>query len=98
MAVINIAGDLECGGKSGCCNPQDKETGKIYFVEILRIEKQVRNAEVFAKGTGNHRKQDNPAKHHHMVSLDVVKQQLNRKGVNKRGKKLIEPLYHRPYA
>lgn len=94
MAVINIGGNLKRGCKSCRGNTENKKAGKIYFVQILRIKKQVRNAQVFTERAGDHRKENHPAKHHHMVALEVVKQQLNRERVNNRRKKLIKPGYH----
>jgi len=58
--------------KTGCKQTHHKKTAKAYFVHILRIEKQIGDAQVFAKVSGNHGKQDNPTQDQYMVAPEIV--------------------------
>jgi hypothetical protein len=78
-------------GKSGCRHANDEKTGEVDVVLVFRVKKQVRNTQVLAEITGNHRKQNYPAKNQHLVALEVVQQQLNREGVERGNKKMIDP-------
>ena len=90
MAIRNIAGDVEGHCKTSGEQPHDKKTHEANFVQIFGIEKQVRNAEVFAKVSGDHGEQNNPAQYEYMIAPDVIQQQLNRKRVIQIGNKQVE--------
>lgn len=90
MAVRNVARDMKSRGEAGKHNPHDKETGEVYFVEVFGIKKEVGDAKVFAKISGDHRKEDYPAKHQYVIAPDVVHQQLDRKGVNDLGNQEVK--------
>ncbi len=81
MPVRNVARNMKCSYKPGRYDPHDKKAGEVYLVHIFRIEKEIWNAEVFSKISGNHRKQNDPAEHQHMVASNVVEQQLNRERI-----------------
>lgn len=54
MAVIDITRYVKRSGKSGNAKANNKEAGKIHLIQVFRIEKQVGDAEVFAKAAHNH--------------------------------------------
>jgi hypothetical protein len=72
MSVCYVAGNVKCHGKSGNCCTYNKETHEVYFIEVFRVEEEVRYAEVFAKTARYHSEQNNPAKNKDMISLDIV--------------------------
>jgi hypothetical protein len=61
-------------GENSCAQTNDEEAGKVYFIEILRVEKEIGNAQVFAEAACDHRKENHPAKHQHMITLQVIEQ------------------------
>ena len=56
MSVRDITGDVKGHGKPCQEHPHDKKTHEANLVKILRIKKQVRNTNVFAKVSRNHGK------------------------------------------
>lgn len=48
-------------GKACRKQPHHKETGKAHLVHVLRVEKEVWDAQVFAKIAGDHSKENDPA-------------------------------------
>ena len=83
MAIGDIARDVK--GRDEACrhHADDEKATEIYLVEVFRVQEKVGNAQVFAKATGDHSKQDDPAQDQHVVAFDVVQEQLCRKRVNK---------------
>jgi predicted ribonuclease toxin of YeeF-YezG toxin-antitoxin module len=67
------------------------EAGKVDFVQVFRVEKQIRNAEVFPEVAGDHGKQDGPAKQEDLIPLEIINQQLNGEGVEKGREQTGEP-------
>ena len=82
MSVIDVTSDVERSGEPSRAETDNKKRSKVYFVEIFRIEKQVGNSQVLAKTSRDHCKKYDPAQHQHMIALQVIEQQLNRKGVS----------------
>jgi len=60
MAIRYISGDVKCHAEPGRHQAEEEEAGKVYFVEIFRVEEQIGDAQQFAKAACNHRKQDYP--------------------------------------
>lgn len=81
MAIRNVARNVKGHGEACGEQPHDHKTGEANFIQILRIEKEVWDAQILTKVSGDHGKKNNPAQHEHMVAPDVVQQELNRKGV-----------------
>jgi hypothetical protein len=81
VAIGNITGNVKGSGKSGGYKSHNKEASEIHFVQILRVEKEIRYTQVFAETAGDHGKENNPAQHQHMIPFYVVEQELNRKRV-----------------
>jgi hypothetical protein len=84
VTIINVTCNMKGGGESRNGDTQDKETGKVHFIQVFGIKKKVGYAQVFAKTSGDHGKQHNPTQQQHMVALKVIEQQLDRKGVSKK--------------
>jgi len=82
VSIGNVTSDVEGGCKSGCEQAHNKKAAEIYFVQILRVEKEVGDPQVFAEAACDHRKQNDPAQQQDLVASEVVKQQLDRKRVN----------------
>jgi len=74
VAIRNVTGNVESHGKTGSKNTHDHEAHETDFVEVFRIEKEVRDAQVFTKVTGNHGKKNKPAKNEYMISSEVIQQ------------------------
>ncbi|MDL5047972.1 hypothetical protein QQ054_18305 [Oscillatoria amoena NRMC-F 0135] len=79
MTIHDVAGNVKRSGKASGSYTNDKKTGKIDLVEVLRIQKQVRNTQIFAEVSGNHGKEDDPAKDKNLIALEIIEQKLNRK-------------------
>lgn len=54
MTIRDVAGDLKSYCKSRKHRSNDKEAGKIDFVEVLWIQKKVRDAQVLTKIARDH--------------------------------------------
>ena len=82
MTVIDITSDVKSRGETCRAKANNKKRSKIYFVKIFGIEKQIGNTQVLSKASRDHGKKHNPAQHQYMIALQVIEQQLNRKGVS----------------
>jgi hypothetical protein len=91
VAIINIACDVERGRKTGDNHTHYEKTSEVYFIEILRVEEEIRNAQVFPETTSDHSKEYDPAKQQNLVSFQVVEEQLYRKRIGELGGKKIQP-------
>jgi hypothetical protein len=56
VSIGNVTRDVEGGCKTGCEQPHNEKAAEIYFVQILRIEKEIGDTQVFAKAASDHRK------------------------------------------
>jgi len=77
--------------ESGYRNTDDEKTGEVHLVQVFGVEKEVGDAQVLPEVAGYHGKQDDPAQHKHMITPEVVEQQLQREGIPKCIKKVIKP-------
>jgi len=61
-------------GHTEACRHQthDKETREAYLIQVFRVEEEVGDAEILPEISRDHREQNDPAKHEHNVSPDVV--------------------------
>ena len=83
MPIGDVAGDVIGSGESGKRGSDNKETGKVHFVKVFWIEKEIGDAQVFAKISGGHGKKDDPGEEHDLIPFQVVGDQLYRKGIIK---------------
>jgi hypothetical protein len=83
-------------GHTEPCGEQahNHKAGEPYIIEVFRIKKQVRNPQILSKIAGDHGEQKYPAQNQNYVSPDIIKEKLNRKRIDKFGKKK-EKLAHR---
>jgi len=61
VAVIDVTGNLKGSSEPRCGEADNKKAGKIYVVQILGVEEEIRDTQVFAKAPGDHGKEDDPA-------------------------------------
>jgi hypothetical protein len=72
MTIIDIAGDVKRRREPGDHHTHDEEASEVYFVKILRVKKEIRNAEILSKAPGGHRKDDDPAEQQDLITFQVV--------------------------
>jgi len=91
MAISYVAGYVKSNGECGQRNTENEKAGKVDLIQVFGVKKKIRYAQVLPEVSGDHRKQDDPAQHQHVVSPEVVEQQLQREGIPERSKKMIKP-------
>ena len=79
MTVRDIASNMERRNEPCTGDADDEKAGKVYFVHVFGIQKQVGYSEILSKVPGDHCKENDPAQHEHLVALEIVNQQLNGK-------------------
>jgi hypothetical protein len=80
-------------GKPSRAQSHDKEACEVHLVQILRIKKQIGNAQIRTKSSGHHREENDPAQQEYMVTLEVIQQQLNGKRISNDRKKGLDPAH-----
>ena len=81
MTVRNITCNVKRHAEPCRQSPHDHEAPEIYTIEVLWVEKQIGNAEIFAETARDHCKQHDPAQNQHNISPDVVEEKLNRERI-----------------
>jgi hypothetical protein len=79
MTVGDVACNVKGHRKTSQNSAHDEETGKAHVVLIFRIKKKIRDPQVLAETSRNHRKQHEPAQNQYMVALKVIQKKLDRK-------------------
>ncbi len=74
MTIDDVAGNMKSCDEAGYDNAHDEETGEVHFVQVLWIEKEIRDTQVFAEASGDHGKQNHPAKQEYDVSPYVIQE------------------------
>jgi hypothetical protein len=82
VPIIDIAGNVESGGKPGRTQAHDEETGEIYLVKIFGIKKEVGYSQVLTKTSRYHGEKYDPTQQQDKIAFYVVQEKLNRKGIN----------------
>jgi hypothetical protein len=72
VSVVDITGDVKCSRKAGSAKTNDKKTSEVDLVKVFRIKKQIGDPQILSEASCNHCKQNNPAKHENMVTLEVI--------------------------
>ena len=72
MAVGNVTRDVKGHAETSSRYPDDAKACEVDFVEIFRIEKQVRDAEVFPEVAGDHREENDPAQEQNDIPLEII--------------------------
>ncbi len=97
MTVGDVTGDMKSDRKAPKGRAHDEEACEINPVEVLGVQKQVRNAKVFSETAGRHRKKNGPAQQQDLVASKVGKQQLNREKVYNALKKIFQTSHKKVY-
>ena len=93
MAVINVARDVK-GHRKGCSTQaHDKKAREVYLIQVFRVQEEIRNAQVRSEASGDHGKQDDPAKQQNVIALCIVQEKLNRKRVSDNREKGMYPAH-----
>ena len=72
MTIVDIAGDMKCGREAGDHHTHYKEASEVHFVQIFRVEEEVRDAEIFAEAPCDHCEENDPAEQEQLVAFQIV--------------------------
>src|SRR5690606_21593225 len=93
MSVVNVACDMKGHSEPGRTYAHNEEAGEANLVEILRIQEEIRDAQILPECARDHREEDDPTKQKDVIALYIVQKQLNRKGIADSLEKGSDPLH-----
>ena len=81
VSVGDVAGDVVRSREPRHHDADDEKAGEADLIEVFRVQEQVGDAYELAKIPRDHRKQDDPTKHQHVVAPEIIQEELKGEGV-----------------